>query len=72
MPKTGIILGTGLGNLTDDIEPVATIPYSEIPHFGVSTVQSHQGKLVFGKLHGHPVVAMAGRLHYYEAGRWSR
>ncbi|MBK6932099.1 MAG: purine-nucleoside phosphorylase [Saprospirales bacterium] len=65
-PRTGIILGTGLGNLTGDVETEAEIPYGELPHFGVSTVQSHQGRLVFGRLDGHPVVVMAGRLHFYE------
>lgn len=65
-PRTGIILGTGLGNLVDDIEVDAGIPYRDLPHFAVSTVPSHQGKLVFGKLNGHPVVVMAGRFHYYE------
>lgn len=65
-PRYGIILGTGLGNLTDVIETVAEIPYKDIPHFPVSTVQSHKGKLVFGHLNGKPVVAMAGRFHYYE------
>lgn len=65
-PKTGIILGTGLGNLTDDIDVVEEIPYANIPHFAHSTVESHKGKLIFGKLKGHPVVVMAGRFHYYE------
>ncbi|MBP6827971.1 MAG: purine-nucleoside phosphorylase [Saprospiraceae bacterium] len=65
-PRTGIILGTGLGNLTDDITVGAEIAYSDIPHFARSTVQSHKGKLVFGHLGGHPVVVMAGRFHYYE------
>ncbi|MBK8966423.1 MAG: purine-nucleoside phosphorylase [Lewinellaceae bacterium] len=65
-PRTGIILGTGLGNLTADIAVESEIAYSAIPHFASSTVQSHQGKLVFGKLGDHPVVIMAGRLHYYE------
>lgn len=65
-PKYGIILGTGLGNLTDDIDTVAEIPYSEIPNFPVSTVKSHKGKLVFGYLNTIPVVCMAGRFHYYE------
>ncbi|MCB9355108.1 MAG: purine-nucleoside phosphorylase [Lewinellaceae bacterium] len=68
-PRTGIILGTGLGNLTDDIDVEAEIPYREIPHFAVSTVESHKGSLVFGRLGGHPVVVMAGRFHYYEG--WS-
>lgn len=62
----GIILGTGLGNLTQDMEVVFEIPYAEIPHFPVSTVESHQGKLVFGTLDETPVIAMSGRFHYYE------
>lgn len=65
-PAYGIILGTGLGNLTDYIEPVADIPYADIPHFPVSTVEGHRGRLVFGTLAGVPVVVMAGRFHYYE------
>ncbi|MEM6723189.1 MAG: purine-nucleoside phosphorylase [Bacteroidota bacterium] len=65
-PKHGIVLGTGLSNLTDEIDVVWSIPYGEIPHFPVSTVQSHKGQLVFGHLAGEPVVAMAGRFHYYE------
>jgi len=65
-PRTGIILGTGLGKLTGDIAVETGITYSDLPHFAVSTVQSHQGKLIFGHLGGHPVVVMAGRLHYYE------
>jgi len=65
-PRTGIILGTGLGNLTDDVEVVAEIPYRDIPHFARSTVESHKGKLVFGTLGDHPVAVMAGRFHFYE------
>lgn len=65
-PQTGIVLGTGLGNLTDDIEVVGEIPYQNIPHFPVSTVQSHKGKLLFGYLEQQPVIVMAGRFHYYE------
>ncbi|MCB0535037.1 MAG: purine-nucleoside phosphorylase [Lewinellaceae bacterium] len=65
-PRTGIILGTGLGNLTADIAVESEVAYGAIPHFVSSTVQSHQGKLVFGMLDKHPVVVMAGRLHYYE------
>lgn len=65
-PRYGIILGTGLSNLADDIEVVAEIPYAHIPHFPISTVESHKGKLVFGMLANQPVVAMAGRFHYYE------
>lgn len=65
-PKTGIVLGTGLGGLKEDIDIQLEIPYSLIPNFPVSTVQSHEGKLLFGYISGHPVVAMAGRFHYYE------
>jgi purine-nucleoside phosphorylase len=65
-PRAGIILGTGLGALTQDIAADAAIPYEEIPHFARSTAPSHAGKLVCGKLGGKPVVAMAGRLHFYE------
>lgn len=68
-PLTGIVLGTGLGNLTDDIEIAAEVPYADIPHFARSTVESHKGKLIFGRLGAHPVVVMAGRFHYYEG--WS-
>lgn len=66
LPTTGIILGTGLSKLAAEIETAETIDYQDIPHFPVSTVQSHAGKLIFGKLSGVSVVAMAGRFHYYE------
>lgn len=65
-PVYGIVLGTGLGNLTESIETVHEIPYEDIPHFPVSTVKSHKGRLIFGHLSGKPVVALAGRFHYYE------
>lgn len=65
-PSVGIILGTGLGALVDEIETEYSIPYEEIPNFPVSTVEGHSGKLIFGKLGGKDVVAMAGRFHYYE------
>ena len=65
-PRYGIVLGTGLSGLADEIEAVAEIPYGNIPHFPTSTVKGHKGKLVFGHLTGQPVVAMAGRFHYYE------
>jgi purine-nucleoside phosphorylase len=65
-PRTGIVLGTGLGNLVDALEIEQEIAYGDIPHFAVSTVESHRGRLVFGRLDGHPLVVMAGRLHYYE------
>jgi purine-nucleoside phosphorylase len=65
-PEVGVILGSGLGNFSKEIAVEKEIPYSEIPHFPVSTVQGHQGKLVFGTLEGKRIVAMAGRFHYYE------
>jgi purine-nucleoside phosphorylase len=65
-PEYGIILGTGLGRLADSIEKEAVIPYGDIPHFPLSTVETHAGKLIFGKLAGKPVMAMQGRFHYYE------
>lgn len=65
-PQTGIVLGTGLGNLTDDLSVEAEISYQDIPHFAQSTVESHKGKLIFGHLGKHPVVVMAGRFHWYE------
>jgi len=65
-PKIAIILGTGLGRLAEDIEEKEILPYSEIPNFPVSTVQSHSGNLVLGKLGNKEVVAMQGRFHYYE------
>jgi len=65
-PAIGIILGTGLGALVDDIDVEISIPYGEIPHFPISTVEFHEGKLIFGKLCGKSIVAMQGRFHYYE------
>lgn len=65
-PSVGIILGTGLGGLVKEIEIIDEIEYKNIPNFPVSTVQSHSGKLIFGKLGGKEVVAMQGRFHYYE------
>ncbi|MEN1679221.1 MAG: purine-nucleoside phosphorylase [Planctomycetota bacterium] len=65
-PRAGIILGTGLGGLAEQIEVEATLPYGEIPHFPVSTATSHAGQLVCGRLNGLPVVAMEGRFHQYE------
>ncbi|MDZ7876679.1 MAG: purine-nucleoside phosphorylase [Saprospiraceae bacterium] len=64
--KIGIILGTGLGSLTDDLLIAYELDYTDIPHFPVSTVKSHKGKLIFGYLEGKAVVVMAGRFHYYE------
>lgn len=65
-PDAGIIIGTGLGGLVKDIDIAFSIPYKEIPHFVVSTVESHEGRLIFGKLGGKEVIAMQGRFHYYE------
>lgn len=65
-PEFGIILGTGLGALVDKIRIEHTIEYKEIPHFPISTVESHSGRLIFGELSGKRVVAMQGRFHYYE------
>ena len=65
-PKVGMILGTGLGGLVDDIAVEAALDYSDIPHFPTSTATSHRGRLVCGLLAGVPVVAMEGRFHLYE------
>jgi purine-nucleoside phosphorylase len=65
-PTVGIVLGTGLGALAQEIEAQAIIPYPEIPHFPHSTVQSHRGQLVCGTLAGKTVMAMEGRFHLYE------
>lgn len=65
-PSVAIILGTGLGGLAREIEVVAEFPYSDLPNFPVSTVESHHGRLLLGQLSGRPVVAMQGRFHYYE------
>jgi len=66
VPETGIILGTGLGGLVNEIQHEFVIPYDTIPDFPLSTVEGHSGKLIFGKLGGKNVVAMQGRFHYYE------
>lgn len=65
-PSVGIVLGSGLGSFADEIEVECSISYIDIPHFPVSTVEGHSGKLIFGNLSGKKVVAMAGRFHYYE------
>src|ERR1044071_3176809 len=64
--RVGIVLGTGLGSLAEQIEAEAKIPYEDIPHFPRSTAISHAGRLVLGRLCGLPVVAMEGRFHAYE------
>ena len=63
-PAIGIILGTGLGGLVREINAEVVVDYADIPHFPISTVESHHGKLIFGTLAGKPVVAMQGRFHY--------
>src|SRR5437016_2882763 len=65
-PELGIILGTGLGGLVNEIKVAHTLPYENILNFPVSTVEGHSGKLIFGTLGGKKVVAMQGRFHYYE------
>ncbi|MCI9029427.1 MULTISPECIES: purine-nucleoside phosphorylase [Bacteroidales] len=66
LPKIGVILGTGLGDLVNHIEIVKEIDYHVIPNFPVSTVEGHSGKLIFGNLGGKYIMAMQGRFHYYE------
>lgn len=65
-PIIGLILGSGLGVLADEIKNPITIPYDSIPQFPVSTVSGHAGKLIIGELEGKQVIAMQGRFHYYE------
>jgi len=65
-PEIGIILGTGLGGLVNEIDVEFSMMYSNIPNFPISTLEFHSGKLIFGTLKGRKVVAMQGRLHYYE------
>jgi purine-nucleoside phosphorylase len=66
VPEVGLILGTGLGGLAREIAVEAEVPYGEIPGFPLSTVETHAGKLLLGRLGGRPVVAMQGRFHRYE------
>lgn len=66
VPEIGLILGSGLGDLAEEIQDAVIINYEEIPNFPVSTVKGHEGKLVIGTLEGKKVVAMKGRFHYYE------
>jgi purine-nucleoside phosphorylase len=65
-PEIGIILGTGLGGMVNEIDIDTVLEYEDIPNFPVSTVESHHGKLIFGRLNGKKIVAMQGRFHYYE------
>ena len=66
VPEIGIILGSGLGGLSNEIETEYHLPYETIPNFPISTVEGHKGQLIFGNLGGKKVVAMHGRFHYYE------
>lgn len=66
VPEVGIILGTGLGGLVEHIQVDKILNYQEIPHFPLSTVESHRGRLIFGNVFGKEIVAMQGRMHYYE------
>mgnify|MGYP002335742567 CR=1 FL=1 len=72
VPEAGIILGSGLGPLADEIEAKAVFSYAELPHFPLSTAPGHEGKLVLGYLEKKPVVAYKGRVHYYEGYPASR
>lgn len=65
-PETGIVLGTGLGKMVQKIQIIRQIPYAEIPHFPVATVEFHKGNLIYGEVAGREVLAMQGRFHYYE------
>ncbi|MCD1260440.1 purine-nucleoside phosphorylase [Paenibacillus athensensis] len=65
-PTVGMIMGSGLGVLADEVENAVTLPYERIPHFPVSTVEGHSGELVIGRLQGKTVLVMKGRFHYYE------
>lgn len=63
---TGIFLGTGLGGSLDFMNVIESVPYSEIPHFPISTVESHAGEMILGEISGKKVIAMKGRFHLYE------
>jgi purine-nucleoside phosphorylase len=65
-PQIGIILGSGLGNFVREIEVETEIDYRDIPHFPITTVEGHSGRLIFGNAHGKKIMVMAGRFHYYE------
>ena len=65
-PRVGVVLGTGLGDFADALELETVVPFAEIPHFPVSTVESHAGELHLGRLGGRPVAVLKGRVHYYE------
>lgn len=65
-PKVGLVLGSGLGGLAEDVKDAVVIPFSEIPHWPTSTIQGHAGRLLIGSLYGKPAMVMQGRVHYYE------
>jgi purine-nucleoside phosphorylase len=65
-PRVGMILGSGLNDLAASVEHATTIPYGDLPHWPVSTVEGHVGRLVIGEMEGQPVLVMQGRVHYYE------
>lgn len=65
-PKVALVLGSGLGDYVKELTNTVVIPYSEIPHFPVSTAPSHKGNLIIGELDGKPILCMQGRFHYYE------
>ena len=65
-PRIAIVLGSGLGGFADDFDDAVRIPYEEIPGFPRSTVEGHEGRLIAGKVESVPVLAMQGRVHYYE------
>src|SRR5579871_4569234 len=65
-PKVGVILGSGLGDFADSLEGKQVISYADLPHFPRSSVAGHAGKLVLGRLGGEPIIAMQGRVHFYE------
>ena len=65
-PKIGVVLGSGLGNFVAELKVDHEVKYEDIPHFPVSTVEGHQGKLIFGSIGDKPIIAMAGRFHFYE------
>lgn len=65
-PQTAIILGSGLGDIVDQLSETIVFPYESLPNFPQSTVSGHQGRLIVGKLNGKPILAMQGRVHYYE------
>lgn len=65
-PQIGLVLGSGLGDLAEQVTEAVSIPYRQLPHFPVSTVEGHEGQFVAGLLEGKPVIVMQGRLHYYE------